>query len=153
MNVKIIAIGNPIMMDDGIGISVVKELEEWITENEIEIIIGETDMDYCMDYIGDGDFIIIIDATNLGYEPCHVTTCPIRELDDDYRSGYSQHEMSILKGLTLYGKKVEGYFIGIEIGKIEYGCELSDILQRGFMCICDNVKEEIEKILRGSINA
>lgn len=153
MNVKIIAIGNPIMMDDGIGISVVDELQDWLTNKDIDIIIGETDMDYSMDYIEDGDFIIIIDATYLDYKPGHVTICPIRELDDDYRGGYSQHEMSILKGLTLYGKKVEGYFIGIEIGKIEYGCELSDILHSRFQSICNNVKKEIDKIMRGSINA
>ena len=100
-----------------------------------------------MSLIEDDDFILIIDATYLKNKPGCITTCPIRELNDDYKTGYSQHEMSMLKGLTMYGKKVNGYFIGIEVDNIQFGCELSQNLRIEFKSICEKVKAEIKKIL------
>jgi len=147
MKKKLFAIGNPIMMDDGIGIAVAREIRDWLVQRKVEIIIGETDMDYCMSFIENNDFILIIDATYLNNQPGCVTTCPILELNDDYKSGYSQHEMSLLKGLTMNGKKVNGYFIGIEIDNIQFGCELSENLRVQFQSICEKVKAEIEKML------
>jgi len=147
MNKKIFAIGNPIMRDDGIGIVVVEEILDWLEQRNVEIIIGETDTDYCMNLIEHDDFILIIDATYLNNKPGSVTTCPIRELNDDYKSLHSQHEMSLLKGLTMYGKKVNGYFIGIEVDNIQFGCELSQNLRIEFKSICEKVKAEIKKIL------
>ncbi len=146
MKKRLFAIGNPIMMDDGIGIVVAEEIRDWLEPRGVEIIIGETDTDYCMSLIKQDDFIIIIDATYLNNKPGCVTSCPIRELNDDYKSGYSQHEMSLLKGLTMYGKKVSGYFIGIEIDKIQFGCELSETLRIQLRSICEKVKAEIQKI-------
>ena len=152
MKKKLFAIGNPIMMDDRIGIVVAEEIRDWLTQREVEIIIGETDTDYRMSFIQHDDFIIIIDATYLNNKPGCVTTCPIRELNDDYKSGYSQHEMSLLKGLTMYGKKIKGYFIGIEIDNIQFGCELSENLRIQFQSICEKVKAEIQNILEGENN-
>ncbi|WBW99054.1 hydrogenase maturation protease [Oceanirhabdus sp. W0125-5] len=152
MKKKLFAIGNPIMMDDGIGIVVAEEIQDWLSERDIEVIIGETDADYCMSFIKKDDFILIIDATYLNIRPGCVTTCPIRELNNDYKSVYSQHEMSLLKGLTMYGKKVNGYFIGIEIEKIQFGCQLSENLSGELQSICEKVKGEIQKIFNESNN-
>ena len=62
--IKIIGIGNILMGDDGIGVKVVDVLEKKMKNMGIEFIKAETDVDYALDNIKDGDFLFIIDSTS-----------------------------------------------------------------------------------------
>lgn len=144
MSVKCIALGNVIMRDDSIGIRIARALMPRLEKVGIEVIIGETDIGYACGTIEEGDFIIVIDAAFFGNEP---GTISINRLGTDScgRAGctLSQHQPNLIDLLKLEGKLVEGYVVGIEIERIEFGLELSPCLKEKFAHICEEIYGEI----------
>lgn len=145
MGVKCIGIGNRIMGDDGIGIRVVEELAPWLQDIDIGVILGETDIDYALSKIEDGDFLFIVDATYFNVKPGTVTFTPINKFINLHHQAYSQHQPSLVHLLKTYGKTVEGFIIGIEVDEIDFGLELSSILETRFPHICEKVYQFIIK--------
>lgn len=139
MVAKCIAIGNRIMGDDGIGIEVAEKLSPRLKEEQIELIFGETDIDYALGKIEDGDLLFIIDSTYFGLSPGTVTFTPIGEVTRQHHQMYSQHQPSLIHLLKTYGKEVEGFIIGIEVEKIDFSLELSGTLKTRFLFICEEV--------------
>lgn len=56
------------MGDDGIAIYVTEMLRKELESRGIEVIIGETDSQYCISKIEEGDFLLILDASYFGIE-------------------------------------------------------------------------------------
>lgn len=137
--IKIIALGNILMKDDGVAIEVLKSIESNLKR---EVIYGETDFSYCLDKINDGDEVILIDSTYLGLRPGTVTV----EDNVTISKPSSQHQVSLVNMIHEYKKDIRIFFIGIEIGKVEFGLGLSDELSSEFDEIC---REVLEKIKRG----
>lgn len=142
MKIKVIAIGNTLMEDDGIGIVILQKLREALIKNNIEVIIGETDFQYCISLIEDGDFIFIIDAVYYNKSPGELT---VRSIDEyTYKKKYySQHSCNIVDLIKLYYKNIRGYIIGIEIGKISFKFGLSKELEDNINIISKSVLKEI----------
>ena len=144
MGVKCIAIGNRIMGDDSIGIRVVEELWDTIMNEDIEVIIAETDIEYALSKIDDSDFLLIIDSTYFDINPGTLTFTPINDLVFNYKTGFSQHQPSLLYLIKQYNKNVDGFVIGIEIEKIEFNLELSNTLNEKFSNICEETLQFIK---------
>ncbi|TAH59992.1 MAG: hydrogenase maturation protease, partial [Gottschalkiaceae bacterium] len=125
MNIKCIAIGNVIMGDDSIGIKVLEKLSPQLASENIEVIFGETDIDYVLGKIKDGDFLFIIDATYYYICPGTVTFTPLGDVERQHNQIYSQHQQNLINLLKTYGKSIEGFIIGIEVEKISLCLELS----------------------------
>lgn len=153
MNLKCIAIGNRIMGDDGVGIKVAEELSKQLKREAIEVIFGETDFDYALSSIEDGDYLFIIDSTYFDIQPGTVTFTHIHQSIGQYHPVYSQHQSSFIHLLKAYRKSVEGYVIGIEVEKIDFSLELSNTLKTRFPHICEEVYQFIYQIIRRGINA
>ncbi|MCY6356240.1 hydrogenase maturation protease [Clostridium sp. ZS2-4] len=140
MSKKLIAIGNRIMSDDGIGVLIAEKLKAELENTGIQVIIGETDVDYCLSLIEDGDLLFILDATLYGIKPGAVSIVELDKTGDFFEKGYSQHQLSLIKLLNSYAlKKVSGFVIGIEVSNIEFGIELSEILKENFEKIKNQV--------------
>ena len=139
MNIKIIGIGNTLMEDDGIGVYAAERIKKKISnKKDIEVITGETDFEYCISKINEGDFIFILDASYYGKNPSELTVFKLK----DYRpkkSYITQHSLSLIDMLHLYYKNVQGYIIGIEIGRIDYKIGMSSELKSRFDRICDDI--------------
>ncbi len=148
MAVKCIVIGNRIMGDDGIGLKVAEVLSPLLAQEHIELIFGETDNDYALSKIENGDMLFIIDSTFFHIDPGTITFTPIGDVIDQHHQIYSQHQPSLIYMLKTYGKLVEGYMIGIEVEKIEFCLELSDTLKTRFLPICDEVYLFIDHTIR-----
>ncbi len=147
--IKLIAVGNTIMRDDGIAIKVTEHLKNQLEKRKIKVIFGETDVEYCINNLETNDFVIVVDATNFGIKPGKVTLHTFDDLRTDYKQGYSQHELSILEAQKIYRQHVKGSLIGIEVAKIEFGMELSEVLKKQFTTICSEVLKKIDLILEG----
>lgn len=149
MKIKCIATGNRIMKDDGIGIRVLEELTRNIDKEFFEVIIGETDTDFVLSKINDGDIFLLFDSTCFGIEPGTVTFTPI-ENSSLYQQNqiYTQHQPNLIHMLNIYIKNVKGYIIGIEAKEIEFGTGLSDILEERFKSICKEIEEFLISIRR-----
>lgn len=140
MGKKVIAIGNRIMKDDAIGILIGEELKEDLDKLGFEVILGETDVDYCLSFIDKEDFIFILDCTLYGIQPGKITVLDIKGNNNFFEKGYSQHQLSLIKLLNSYSmKNVKGYIVGIEGVDVNYGTELSRELLEKF----HHIKKEV----------
>ena len=140
MAVKCIAIGNRIMGDDSVGIKVLEIISSQLEFNKMEVIYGETDIDYSLSQIENGDFIFILDSTYSNIEPGKVTFTPISKIKKVVKQQvYSQHQPNLLNEIMIYKKLIRGFVIGIEINEIDFSLELSDILNNKLSYICEEV--------------
>lgn len=147
--IKAIGIGNRLMMDDGIAIAVLENLKNYLESMGIEVIIGETDFQFCFHQLKEDDFVIILDAAYSGAVTGSVHVCKLEEAIAAYGETNAQHDMSIFDLMRLYSKPLKGYFIGIEIAKAELGCELSEALKGIFNDICLEVERIVCEIVKG----
>lgn len=136
MSTKLIAIGNKLMGDDGIALIVADKIKEKLKDMNIEVIIGETDFDFCLDFIDKEDFIILLDSTHFNIEKGSITLLP---LDSLYQSKnfFFSHSLSLLHYLLIYN--IKGNFIGIEVENIDFTNRLSPSLYKNLDNICNNV--------------
>ncbi|MFH1853110.1 MAG: hydrogenase maturation protease [Candidatus Neomarinimicrobiota bacterium] len=66
---KIIAVGNSLYGDDGVGEAVLNALADIPEMEEVELIDGATDALGLIDYFADTDHVVIIDAASMDKEP------------------------------------------------------------------------------------
>lgn len=145
MSIKIIAIGNRLMGDDGAAIHVIEKLSKSLEEGGMEVIIGETDFLFCVNKIHEGDYIIIVDATYFGIEPGTVT---VNSLKDIYKVNanqglFSQHGFSLINALDMSYKAIDGIVVGIEGKNFDFTLSLSSSIEASFDNICSKVQETI----------
>ncbi|MHB1152381.1 MAG: hydrogenase maturation protease [Eubacteriales bacterium] len=138
---KLIAIGNIFMKDDSIGILTAEYLKDKFDEKDIEIIIAETDYQYGFDLIGEDDFIIILDSLYMENNPGSIHVFKLSDALKTPVYNRGQHDMNIIDIMKLYNKEYRGYIIGIEAAEIDFGNELSPVLNEKFPEIC--LKTEI----------
>jgi len=148
MSVKLIAMGNVLMKDDGIGIEVAKELEEELTQKGIEVIYGETDFEYCIAKIRANDFLFVLDGAVLGGNPGTVTVRSLNSFQSNNKREYMQHSYSFLDLLKIYYPYVGGKVIAIQIKEITYGFGLTDLLQKKRRDISKDILYKIEMELQ-----
>lgn len=145
MEIKLVALGNVLMRDDGIAIALAKEMEQELNKHNIEVIYGETDVAYCISMIKDTDYLIILDASYLGKLPGAITKIPFYD-DQAYHLLGSQHSFSILDLLKLYVPRPVGFILAVEISEI-YPCnQLSPLLKGKVKVIAKEVLKLIEKL-------
>ncbi|AOT73031.1 hypothetical protein Gferi_07470 [Geosporobacter ferrireducens] len=133
------------MGDDSIGIRVGEELSPRLKHIGIEVILGETDIDFTLSKIEDGDFLFILDATYFNVKPGTVTFTPIDKSIKAHPQAYSQHQPSFVHLLKIYGKSVDGFIVGIEVEEIDFSLKLSNVLETRLSHICEEVYQFIIK--------
>lgn len=148
--IKVFAIGNILLGDDGVGVKVVDKIQNEIKSlsKDIEVIIGETDFMYCLINIRKEDFVIIIDSTYFGIDPGSVTIFDFKECDRFVGDLSTQHEENLLKILRMNHREIKGCLIGIEVSLVDYSLELSQCLSDTFDYICNEVFKQIKDILK-----
>ncbi|SKC72613.1 hydrogenase maturation protease [Maledivibacter halophilus] len=157
--IRIIGIGNRVMGDDGVALKVLEEIQDKIKliNEDIEIIIGETDFIYCLNKINDNDFIIIVDSTCFDLKPGKVTLLSFEQARQYLNRPASQHQFSLVNIITAYRKSIKGCIIGIEVFNLDFGLNLSNVLISRFDEICNkvlnNIKNILENIEAGEYNA
>jgi len=149
MSAKVIGIGNRIMMDDAVGIKIIEELEQELKALNLQCIIGETDIEFTLNAIDDGDFIIIIDSSYFGLLPGTVLSMELRNLEAFNEKGYSLHQLSLVKILSNFKLlNIKGNLITIEAAEIDFGIELSEELNNQLDFIKEKVLIEIKKSIK-----
>lgn len=139
MGFKCIAIGNRLMTDDAIGIYVAEAIEELLNKEGIEVVLGETDVYYTLSKVSDGDFLFILDSTQLDAPAGTITTFPLDKLPISNKNSYSLHHPSLLTLIASYHKLVKGLLIGIEVDKIDFSLGLSHSLESLLPSLCQEV--------------
>lgn len=138
MSTKLIALGNTLMKDDGIGIVIAKRLESFLNEMDIEVILGETDFDSCILKIKQEDRILLLDASCFGKTPGDITIFSLEDIISQ-TSHLTHHNLSLLHLLKLYFPKVKGKLIAIEVSEIDFSMGISNILEEKLGDICEQI--------------
>lgn len=131
----VIGIGNILMQDDGIGVYLARELQIENQDYLIRYIAGETDVDYCLAEAEEEDYLIILDAVQLGREKGSVFQFELPELSR-LDSGFAAHNFHLLHALGI--KK--GKLIGIEPYHIDFSYGLSRPMKSKYNKIKEKVK-------------
>lgn len=126
------------MGDDGIALKILWALKDKFMSMGIEPIFGETDVDFCIDSIHEGDIIFIIDSSFQNQTPGTVKVTQLCETAD-FVPGITQHGLNLIKMIRMYFECIQGYIITVEAENI-YPCEfLSPTLKMQFSDICNGI--------------
>jgi len=131
LKTKIIAVGNDLYGDDGIGNAVLNAIAQIPKLKDVELVDGATDALGLIDHFEDMDHIILVDAAQMGEEPGTVKIFDKDEvklkikMDHLTVHGISLAEtLEIAKTIEKLPKKVT--IIGIEPKNIGISEKLSD---------------------------
>lgn len=140
MSNKIIAIGNVLMGDDGIGVIVAEKIRNELENMGLEVIIGETDVNYCISKIDKEDLIFIIDAADCNCRVGEINVLTIKDFNT-LKEGHTQHSFGLLELLKIYFPELRGYIIAIQIENTSFKLGINTVLE-----------ENIDKIGKETIN-
>ena len=150
MDMKLIAVGNRIMSDDGVAIAAAEELRDELVGAGIHVIIGETDVAYCISCINDGDTLIILDASVSERPWGTIWQLPLDIALNNCNQNQFQHDADLINQLKMKKWRLSGLLICIEAADISQGWGISQGMLSQMPRICSEIKNIILKF-RGDI--
>jgi len=144
----ILGIGNLILKDEGIGVHVVRTLEEKKLPPEVDLVDGGTATMDLLSIIYESERIIVIDALKAGSKPGTIYRCLPEDLMETSDRPLSLHQLGLLDVLGMsrqLGGNAAVVIIGVEPKEISWGLELTEELKAAV----PKVVKAVEKELRG----
>ena len=145
MRIAVLGIGNLLLSDDGVGVHVIKKLqEEYEFPDSVELIDGGTKGLDLLPLFEGKDKILIVDAANFRKEPGTIDTVEGDKIPAFLSSKLSVHQIGLPD--TLFAAKLmditpaEMSLIGIQPKSMETGIELSEEIK-------DRMEQLINKVL------
>lgn len=143
----VLGIGNRLMTDDGIGIYLIEQLSELNCTPHVSFLIGESDIDYCMDQIMKATFVIIVDAVFSGNKPGEITVYPLADLHEYQTLDISAHNFHLFQSLYQQKESIKGFLIGVEPHEISFHIGLSKTLKEKWKTILQEVSQNIDRLI------
>lgn len=146
---KVVALGNVLRGDDGIGHAVLDELKNTNTGLGVMLLDIGSDAFTLLEHFLQADPIVIIDSAKMGRLPGEVVKFRI-----DQASLGQADKMISLHGFSLsevyqmahkLGEVPECHIIGIEPETVEFNKELSPEIRNSIPVVIEMVMEELEK--------
>ena len=141
---KVIAVGNDLYGDDGIGNAVLNVLEQIPEMKDVELIDGATDALGLIDHFLRTDHVVIVDAAQMGEEPGTVKVFSKEEvklkikMDNLSVHGISLAEtFEIAQAVDSLPEKIT--IIGIEPKNIGISQNLSDVVTQSIPEVVSNI--------------
>ncbi|MGI6227206.1 MAG: hydrogenase maturation protease [Peptococcales bacterium] len=129
MEILVVGTGNEIYNDDGIGIYVLKKLQEFTFSRKVTLISIGTDAFSLLNYdLGKYQQIIIVDGICSGGQEGDLYFIPATRLNSGQRP-YSIHDITWYEVLEMGGLLEKAYLFGVEINTLKMGEEFSPILR------------------------
>jgi len=148
--VIIIGIGNILLMDEGIGIHVINELEKHKLPDNVDIYDGGTGGFKLIDLMREAKRVIFIDAVEAGKTPGTITTFKYKDVRSIYpKKKYSLHDtnlLEVIKMAELLEVPIEIEIVGIQPKTINYSTTLSKELRDAMPDIINTVLSRIEEV-------
>jgi len=129
----ILGVGNLLLRDEGVGVHVAVNLQEYPLPDHIEVIEGGTDGFKLFHLIMEADRLIVVDCVKGGDEPASIYKFDIDDFDhfpDIYKT--SVHQISITEVVNLSGTMrtpPRTTIIGVEPEELSMSMELSPNVQ------------------------
>ena len=151
MKIMVLGVGSILMMDEGIGVRAIEELQNrYIFPDNVELLDGGTSGIELISYISGKDYLIIIDAIKGGMAPGTVLKVDGEDVHAKFRTRISPHQIGIsdlLASASLTGEVPKQLVLyGIEPKIIQMGIGFSDEVRASFDRLLEVVVEELEKL-------
>ncbi len=151
MDVLILGIGNLLFHDDGLGVWMIKILQErYIFPREVSLMdggIGGLSLLTCLE--GSYDYIIIVDAIKGNSKPGMIYNLSLEDIRESEDLSCSLHEGGVRELLDIYGalyKEVPVRILGAEPLTQEPGIGLSRPVEEALARIEEIIIEELKKV-------
>lgn len=150
--IKILAAGNYLMADDGVGIHILEKLEQ-MNMSDVELVNVGVGGLAILDYMEDTDHVIIIDAVRGGgEEPGSIYKFTDKELPPANLFMMSLHDLSLVDTLRL-GREIQPELmpknitiLGVEVERVEGICtDLSPRVVAAIDGVIQLVFEEVQR--------
>ena len=141
---KVIAVGNDLYGDDGVGNAVLHELEKISEMKEVELIDGATDALGLIDHFSGVDHVIIVDAAQMDEKPGTVKVFSKEEVKLKIKMDHlSVHGISLAETFDI-AQMVDSLpekitIIGIEPKNIGISQSLSDVVTQSIPEVVSNI--------------
>ena len=149
--IMVMGIGNVLMQDDGVGVHVIRQLEDMDLPAQVELVDGGTHSYDLLDYFSQADFCIVVDAMHAGGKPGTVYRVPLEELELSPNPNIqSLHEISFAE--AMYMLHLEGYHpevlvYGVEPHTVDLGLELTPVVAEQLPLILEMIQKDITEML------
>ncbi|WP_246599523.1 HyaD/HybD family hydrogenase maturation endopeptidase [Clostridium lacusfryxellense] len=143
----IIGIGNILLQDDGVGVHVIKQLENEKLPSTIELVDGGTSTLDMLGFFLDYKKIIVVDCLRAGLEPGTIYKIKPEDIKSYKKENLSIHDVQILdvvRMANMMNKYPQVIIFGIEPEKIAVGLEMTQTMVTKIPEIIYNIKKEIE---------
>jgi hydrogenase maturation protease len=148
-NILIVGIGNIIMMDEGIGVYAIRELEKLNLPSSVTIFDAGTDVFKIMSCESTYDTVIIVDAVQKKDIPGTIHRMLLDEIETEPTQN-NLHQISFVEALRLMKlsssniQNAKVILYGIEPEIISFGVGLSPEVERSLDLLIDIILKEIE---------
>ncbi len=145
----ILGIGNLILKDEGIGVHVVRALQEKKLPPEVDLVDGGTATMDLLSVIYESERIIVIDALKAGGEPGTIYRCVPEDLMETPERPLSLHQLGLLDVLGMsrqLGGNAAVVIIGVEPKEMSWGFELTQELQAALPKAVKAVEKELRTL-------
>jgi len=149
--IMVLGIGNLLMQDDGIGVHVIRQLEDLDLPAQVELVDGGTHSYDLLDFFSQADICIVVDAMRAGGEPGTVYRVPLEELGLAPNPHiHSLHEISFAEAMHML--QLEGYHpqvlvYGVEPQSVELGLELTPVVAEQVPLLVAMIQKDIAEVL------
>ena len=149
--ILVLGIGNLLLRDEGIGIRVAEELKKLELPEGVEVLDGGTLGLSLLNFFGNYEKVVIIDAVKGGKEPGTIYKFDLVEFIDniDYPfSLSSMHDIDFVYAVKQIGREFyqlpeKMVVIGVEPESVDAGLELTETLKEKIPEIIKLVLEEV----------
>ena len=146
---KVIALGNILRGDDGIGPVVIQKLEKRKPSLPVKLCDVGSDAFTILDYLLDSDPILIIDCARMGKKPGTVQKMVTKSTELLPESvGMSLHGFSLAEILQMarsMGVNKDLSIIGVEPDTVQFNSGLSEVVKKSIPIIIKMIEEEAKK--------
>ena len=143
----IIGIGNILLQDDGVGVHVIKQLENEKLPSTIELVDGGTSTLDTLGFFLDYKKVIVVDCLRAGLKPGTIYKIKPEDIKNYQKENLSIHDVQILDVVqmaNMMNKYPEVVIFGIEPEKISLDLEMTEIMVSKIPEIIRNIKKELE---------
>lgn len=127
-----LAVGNPLMGDDGLGVAVLGRLREWEWPAGVTLLDGETWGMRLLPYVENARRLLVIDAIDVGAPPGTIVSLDGAEVPRRLDTRLSSHEVNLADVLALAALRGTGpaelRAIGAQPEVVEFGTALSAVI-------------------------
>lgn len=142
----ILGLGNLLLGDEGVGVHVIRRLQEVELPEGVELVDGGTAGFELLPFLKEAERVIIVDAARGGGKPGSVYRLRPEELGSATPE-LSLHQISlreVLQAAELLGIKPEVVIIGVEPERIAPGIGLSPAVEAALPRAIDLVLKELQ---------